>query len=131
MGYHYRARYENILFFEKGKRKLNNLSIPDIIECPRIFRGYPTEKPVDVSKVLIEQSTTNGELIADPFFGSCSIGVAAFEMGRTFIGNDVSDDAHKIACERISEHLNVPEKTPNDSVELDTDTLQQLSLALA
>ena len=30
MGYHYRARYEFILFFEKGKRKLNNLSIPDI-----------------------------------------------------------------------------------------------------
>jgi site-specific DNA-methyltransferase (adenine-specific) len=27
MGYHYRARYEFILFFEKGKRKLNNLSI--------------------------------------------------------------------------------------------------------
>ena len=24
MGYHYRARYEFILFFEKGKRKLNN-----------------------------------------------------------------------------------------------------------
>ena len=31
MGYHYRARYEFILFFEKGKRKLNNLSIPDIL----------------------------------------------------------------------------------------------------
>ncbi|MFP9068722.1 DNA methyltransferase, partial [Enterococcus faecalis] len=28
MGYHYRARYEFIPFFEKGKRKLNNLSIP-------------------------------------------------------------------------------------------------------
>ena len=43
MGYHYRARYEFILFFEKGKRKLNNLSIPDILVEKRIVRGYPTE----------------------------------------------------------------------------------------
>src|SRR3954467_3538494 len=27
MGYHYRARYEFILFFEKGKRRLNDLGI--------------------------------------------------------------------------------------------------------
>src|SRR5690349_15882843 len=46
MGYHYRARYECILFFEKGKRRLANLATPDIIEVPRIHNGYPTEKPV-------------------------------------------------------------------------------------
>src|ERR1700741_1511734 len=31
MGYHYRARYEFILFFEKGKRKLNDLGVADVI----------------------------------------------------------------------------------------------------
>src|SRR5262245_41923132 len=41
MGYHYRARYELILFFEKGKRKLNDLGVPDIIEAPRVVGGYP------------------------------------------------------------------------------------------
>ena len=48
MGYHYRARYELILFFEKGKRKLNDLSVPDILEAPRIRGGYPSEKPKDI-----------------------------------------------------------------------------------
>ena len=38
MGYHYRARYEFILFFEKGKRRLNDLGIPDVIAVPRIHR---------------------------------------------------------------------------------------------
>src|SRR5688572_32127677 len=38
MGYHYRARYEFILFFEKGKRKLNDLGIADVISVPRIHR---------------------------------------------------------------------------------------------
>ncbi|HEY5955820.1 MAG TPA: DNA methyltransferase, partial [Polyangiaceae bacterium] len=66
MGYHYRARYEFILFFEKGKRKLNDLGIPDVIEHPRIVRGYPTEKPVAVAEVLIGQSSSRGETVIDP-----------------------------------------------------------------
>ena len=35
MGYHYRARYEFILFFEKGKRRLNDLGVADIIVEPQ------------------------------------------------------------------------------------------------
>lgn len=131
MGYHYRARYENILFFEKGKRKLNNLSIPDIIECPRIHRGYPTEKPVDVSKVLIEQSTNSGEIVADPFFGSCSVGVAAFETGRFFIGNDISTDAHKVASERVGTYFPEVEDSVVETKDEPSDVTPQLTLALA
>lgn len=103
MGYHYRARYEFILFFEKGKRKLNNLGIPDIIESPRVWRGYPTEKPVDVSKVLIEQSTELGELVIDPFCGSGSSGVAAIEMGRAFMGCDLGEEANLVSRRRLSD----------------------------
>ena len=53
MGYHYRARYECILFFEKGKRKLADLGIADILEAPRVRGGYPTEKPVAVSALAV------------------------------------------------------------------------------
>jgi site-specific DNA-methyltransferase (adenine-specific) len=102
MGYHYRARYEFILFFEKGKRKLNNLGIPDIIEQPRVTRGYPTEKPVTVSRILIEQSSATGNLVIDPFAGSGSVGVAALELGRKFLGNDISRDAVRLANKRLA-----------------------------
>src|SRR2546423_5418608 len=34
-GYHYRAASERILFFEKGKRALNDLGIPDVLMAPR------------------------------------------------------------------------------------------------
>ena len=57
MGYHYRARYEFVLFFEKGKRRLNNLGVADIISVPRVHRGYPAEKPPEVSEILIQQSS--------------------------------------------------------------------------
>ncbi len=103
MGYHYRARYEFILFFEKGKRKLNNLSIPDILEFPRIYRGYPTEKPSDLSEVLILQSTQPGDLVIDPFMGSGSVGLAAVKQGRNFMGNDKCKEAVEITQKRLGE----------------------------
>ncbi|HLG55614.1 MAG TPA: site-specific DNA-methyltransferase [Vicinamibacterales bacterium] len=104
MGYHYRARYEFILFFEKGKRKLNDLGIADVIAVPRIHRGYPAEKPVAVSEVLITQSSQPGELVADPFMGSGSIGVAAVKLGRRFTGTDLNPEAVRLSAERLGEY---------------------------
>lgn len=103
MGYHYRARFEFILFFEKGKRKLNSLSVSDIIEVPRIFRGYPAEKPVEVSEVLVLQSSYATETVFDPFMGSGSTGVAAVRHDRNFFGNDLCKEAVNIAEHRLKE----------------------------
>ncbi|MBS1121695.1 MAG: Adenine-specific methyltransferase [Deltaproteobacteria bacterium] len=103
MGYHYRARYECILFFEKGKRKLNNLGTADIIESKRINGGYPAEKPPAVSEVLISQSTEPGQLVIDPFMGSGSVGVAAVSLKRSFCGNDLCVEAVDIASSRLHE----------------------------
>jgi len=103
MGYHYRARYELILFFEKGKRKLKDLSIPDIIQVSRIHHGYPAEKPAGVSEILISQSTDVDEMVIDPFMGSGSAGVAAFSLGRNFMGNDLCEEALEVAKIGFSE----------------------------
>jgi site-specific DNA-methyltransferase (adenine-specific) len=101
MGYHYRARYELILFFEKGKRRLNDLGVADIISIPRIHRGYPAEKPVRVSEVVIGQSSHTGNVVADPFMGSGSVGVAAVKLGRRFIGTDLNPDAVRWSAQRL------------------------------
>jgi site-specific DNA-methyltransferase (adenine-specific) len=101
MGYHYRARYELILFFEKGKRRLNNLGIADVISVPRIRGGYPAEKPAAVSEILITQSSKPGELVADPFMGSGSVGVAAARLNRRFAGNDLNPGAARLAAQRV------------------------------
>ena len=101
MGYHYRARYEFILFFEKGKRRLNDLGVADVITVPRIHRGYPAEKPAAVSEVVIRQSSLAGELIADPFMGSGSVGTAALKNGRRFSGCDVNPEAVRLTADRL------------------------------
>ncbi|BDP35861.1 site-specific DNA-methyltransferase [Vibrio parahaemolyticus] len=104
MGYHYRARHEYILFFEKGKRKLNDLSIPDILTHKRVYRGYPTEKPVSLLEVLVAQSSREGELVVDPFFGSGSTLVAAKNLNRQCKGNDISSSAHEHIRQRMKFH---------------------------
>jgi site-specific DNA-methyltransferase (adenine-specific) len=103
MGYHYRSRYEMILFFEKGKRKLADLGIADVITARRIHRGYPTEKPVAVSEVLIGQSAEAGALVIDPFVGSGSTGVAAVKHGCSFMGSDICAEAIEVARARLEE----------------------------
>ena len=102
MGYHYRARYEFILFFEKGKRRLSDLGTADVITVPRVRGGYPAEKPPDVSEVLIAQSSQPGELVADPFMGSGSVGVAATKLGRRFTGNDLNPEAVQVVATRLN-----------------------------
>jgi site-specific DNA-methyltransferase (adenine-specific) len=101
MGYHYRARYEMILFFEKGKRRLNNLGVSDILAAPRVRGGYPAEKPPRISETLVAQSTGPGELVIDPFMGSGSTGVAALNLGRRFWGNDTADEPLALARARL------------------------------
>lgn len=101
MGYHYRSRYEFVLFFEKGKRRLNDLGVPDVIEAPRILNGYPTEKPVAVSEVLVKQSSSAGDLVIDPFMGAGSVGLAAAKHERQFWGCDTNPEALRLAAERL------------------------------
>src|SRR5450432_1722409 len=104
MGYHYRARYECILFFEKGKRKLHDLGIADILEAPRIVGGYPAEKPPEVTEILVRQSSEEGDMVVDPFMGSGSSGVAAVRNRRSFAGNDLCAEAVEIARARLVDH---------------------------
>lgn len=131
MGYHYRARYECILFFEKGKRKLTDLGQADIIEVPRIHRGYPAEKPVEVSQVLVRQSSQPGELVIDPFMGSGSVGVAAVSQGRNFAGTDICEEAVEITAGRLQEADaesradRVADPVPDSVATIDSQTLDE------
>lgn len=117
LGYHYRATYEVILFFEKGKRKLNSLSVKDVLSFPRVAGGqfaedwrakrlekgkaYPTEKPVELLATLIKQSSDAGDVVLDPFTGSASTGEAALLAGRRFAGCDVAERAVGLARARM------------------------------
>jgi site-specific DNA-methyltransferase (adenine-specific) len=88
-GYHYRAACERILFFEKGKRHLQDLGIPDVLLAARSTVSGPAVKPNAVVRTLLLQSTTPGELVVDPFAGTGVVGTVAREHGRRFLLGDI------------------------------------------
>lgn len=86
MGYHWRRTGERILFLEKGKRKLNNLGWPDALLGPKAGRSdFPTAKPGQVIFRLIENSSSPGEIVLDPFAGSGVVAEQALLLGRRAI----------------------------------------------
>ncbi len=88
-GYHYRAASERILFFEKGKRPLSDLGVPDVLLAARSGVFGPAVKPNPVVRTLVLQSSVPGELVVDPFCGTGVVGVEARAHGRRFLLGDI------------------------------------------
>jgi site-specific DNA-methyltransferase (adenine-specific)/modification methylase len=65
-------------------------------------RYHPTQKPLEVMKWVIELCP-KADTILDPFMGSGTTGVAAIQMGRTFIGIEREPKYFDIACMRIEQ----------------------------
>ena len=114
MGQYYMSQFEYILFFRKGKgKKINKCGTADILDIPnkktKNEEGkniHDTEKPVGLMKVLIENSSQEGEIVLDPFMGVGSTGMASVESNRKFIGIELDENYFEIAKQRIEDTYN-------------------------
>lgn len=62
---------------------------------------YPTQKNYDLLKLLVEASSAADSIVLDCFCGSGTTLVAAQELGRRWIGIDQSEEAIKVALNRL------------------------------
>lgn len=77
MGQFYMSQFEYILFFRKGKAKrINNCGTSDVLEIPnkktKDENGkniHDTEKPVQLMKILVENSSNENDIVLDCFMG--------------------------------------------------------------
>ena len=98
----YAPKYEFILFGHKGRRPRNGKRLPDILQANRTGNKlHPTQKPVSLLQIFIEQSSNENEIILDPFMGSGSTGVAALNTNRKFIGIELDEKYFNIAKDRL------------------------------
>lgn len=67
-------------------------------------RNHPTEKPTSILKWLIDYYSKEGDTILDPTMGCGSTGVACHEMGRNFVGIELSKEFYDIACLRLNQN---------------------------
>jgi site-specific DNA-methyltransferase (adenine-specific) len=65
--------------------------------------GYPTQKPVLLLERIILLCTDAKDLVVDPFCGSGTTLVAAHLLGRRSIGIDTSEEALKLAAQRLDD----------------------------
>ena len=64
---------------------------------------HPCPKPVSWMKWAVDRASRPEETICDPFMGSGTTGVACAQLGRKFIGIEISPDYFAIACRRIED----------------------------
>lgn len=99
-----RPSYELVALFCEGEFAIQNRGIPDIQAWKWSGHkpsGHPAEKPIEGLQWLVDQSTTPGALVLDPFMGSGTTGVACVKLGRRFIGIEIDPGYFEIACQRI------------------------------
>lgn len=109
MGQYYMSQFEYILFFRKGKGvKINHCGTSDILSIPnkklKDSNGknlHDTEKPIELMKILIDNSSKENDIVIDPFMGIGSTGVAAKELNRRFVGIEIDETYFNIAKKRI------------------------------
>jgi DNA modification methylase len=73
-----------------------------------VFTGHPSQKPIRLMRKLILKFTSLNDLVFDPFMGSGSTGVAALQLGRRFVGCELSPEYFAIAEKRISQAAQQP-----------------------
>lgn len=103
---YYMQGYECILMLRRGGAKtIINKGTSSILRVPNIIgnKKHPSEKPVELLEIMINNSTNDGETVIDIFMGSGSTGVACVNTNRKFIGIELDPEYFAIAEKRISE----------------------------
>ena len=116
MGNYYRFKYEMVLFGQKGNKPMKNHSFADVLDCNGAGNEFhPTQKPIDLLKIFIQNSSDENGVVFDPFMGSGSTGVACKLTNRNFIGIELNEEYFDIAKQRINNGF-VQEKITDDEL---------------
>ncbi|MDR1469334.1 MAG: site-specific DNA-methyltransferase [Spirochaetaceae bacterium] len=90
---------ERLCMIENGMLEKSIISIGRT-HCNAV---HPTQKPTYLAKRIIALISSPGDTIYDPFMGSGSFGVACMDMGRKYIGSEISAEYYKTAVDRIKQ----------------------------
>ncbi len=104
MGDCFRNQHEFILHFTSGMgRKASRADVGNVISCPPVRDGlHPNEKPVALLKNILSVVGREGDRVLDPFCGSGSTGVAAVQLGMSFVGIELDPEFVAMTERRLS-----------------------------
>ena len=94
----------------------------DVFDIPTTCNGmgektpHPTQKPEELVRKFVLASSREGDLVIDPFSGSGTTLVVAEQLGRRWMGCDLSADYHGWAIHRLK---NVRRMSPEEWIAWD------------
>jgi site-specific DNA-methyltransferase (adenine-specific) len=106
----YINNFELIIFAHKGRRILWDggfnrefgLIKDDSINKPTSL-VHPTQKPIPILRGFINNCSNKEDIVLDPFMGSGTTAVACKQLGRNFIGFEISPEYCEIANKRLQQ----------------------------
>lgn len=116
----YMKRTEFILMLRKGReRYINDMGMSNVFTYSNIIgnKFHPTEKPVELMKDLIRQSTNENDIVLDPFMGSGSTCIAAKELNRQYVGFEINQKYYDIAKKRL-DNIYLKRASNNEQISL-------------
>ena len=122
----YLLAHEYILYLKKGSPVFNNIGRPSTSNANlsagklvskeksvwksrgfnntcKEYVGHPTQKPVQIIKKIIENSSNEGQTILDPFSGSGTTAIACHDLKRNFICIEKEPSYVEISRKRLEE----------------------------
>src|SRR5574344_35093 len=104
---YYMKNCEYVLFLRKGKAKwINDIGGSKTVHQFNNIIGnktHPCEKPIDLLKFYIANSSNPEDIVFDPFMGTGSTMFAAKELGRNYLGYELETEYFDIAVKRMSD----------------------------
>lgn len=98
-----------IMMREKGSFFSHHKNIDDFRKffMTNCSKGvHPAQKPVELLERFIRVSSTENDIVLDPFMGSGSCCISAINTNRSFIGIELDKNYFDIAKERIENETN-------------------------
>ena len=81
--------------------------IPNANHMSKEHVGYPTQKPLALLDRIIRASSSEGDVVLDPFCGCATALVAAEKLNRRWVGIDISAKAADLVKLRMARETNL------------------------
>jgi DNA modification methylase len=100
--------YKQYLAESSGRRQIDDVwtDINALNPVAKERLGWPTQKPAALLERIIEASSEAGDIVLDPFCGCGTTVAVAEQLGRRWIGIDISPTAVEIVNRRVLTQTN-------------------------
>ncbi len=97
-----RPYYKRYSDEDHGKPLGDIWEIPSLNPKSNEYLGYSTQKPLALLERIIKTSSNKDGVVLDPFCGLATTCEAAEELGRQWVGIDITEEAYKSARKRLN-----------------------------